>query len=99
MKYTVLAIFATNMSRMGSSPRGRSGMPRRGLDAQDNVYVLTRGAHPIMVFDREGNYQRSFGETFFSDRTHGLYMAHDSSLLVADDGIHTIQKFNTDGER
>jgi DNA-binding beta-propeller fold protein YncE len=69
------------------------------VDAQDNVYVLTRGEHPIMVFDRAGNYRRSFGEGLFSDRTHGLYIAHDSSLLIADDGIHTIQKFNTSGER
>jgi hypothetical protein len=46
--------------------------PGVAVDAQDNVYVLTRGAHPIMVFDRAGNYRRSFGEGFFSDRTHGL---------------------------
>ncbi len=71
--------------------------PGVAVDAQDNVYVLTRGDHPVMVFDREGNYQRSFGQEYFSDRTHGLYIAHDSSLLVADDGIHTIQKFATDG--
>jgi len=73
--------------------------PGVAVDAQDNVYVLTRGDHPIMVFDREGNYQRSFGQSYFSDRTHGLYIAHDNSLLVADDGIHTIQKFATDGSQ
>jgi hypothetical protein len=73
--------------------------PGVAVDAQDNVYVLTRGQHPIMVFDREGNYLRSFGQGYFSDRTHGLYIAHDSSLLVADDGIHTIQKFTTDGDQ
>lgn len=71
--------------------------PGVAVDAQDNVYVLTRGEQPIMVFDRAGNYLRSFGQGYFSNRTHGLYIAHDSSLLVADDGIHTIQKFNTDG--
>src|SRR6266852_5349074 len=73
--------------------------PGVAVDARDNVYVLTRGQHPIMVFDREGNYLRSFGQGYFSDRTHGLYIAHDSSLLVADDGIHTIQKFTTDGDQ
>ena len=73
--------------------------PGVAVDAQDNVYVLTRGEQPIMVFDREGNHLRSFGQGYFSNRTHGLYIAHDSSLLVADDGIHTIQKFNTDGDQ
>ena len=48
----------------------------------------------------EGNFIRSFGEGLFSaNRTHGLYMAHDDSLLVADDGIHTIQKFNAEGDK
>ena len=73
--------------------------PGVAVDSQDNVYVLTRGEHPIMVFDREGNYLRSFGEGDFSNRTHGLYIAHDDSLLCADDGIHTIQKFSPDGRK
>src|SRR5262249_16310143 len=61
--------------------------------------VLTRGSHPLMVFDREGTYRRSFGQGYFSDRTHGLYIAQDNSLLVADDGLHTIQQFTAEGER
>ena len=73
--------------------------PGVAVDSQDNVYVLTRGEHPIIVFDRDGNFLRSFGEGLFSDRTHGLYIAHDDSLLVADDGIHTIQKFSPQGEK
>ena len=74
--------------------------PGVAVDSQDNVYVLTRGEHPIIVFDRDGKFLRSFGEGFFSeDRTHGLYMAHDDSVLVADDGIHTVQKFNSKGEK
>ena len=51
--------------------------PGVAVDARDNVYVLTRGQHPIMVFDREGNYLRSFGQGYFSDRTHGFYIAHE----------------------
>jgi DNA-binding beta-propeller fold protein YncE len=74
--------------------------PGVAVDSQDNVYVLTRGEHPIIVFDKDGNYLRTFGEGHFSDnRTHGLYIAHDDSLLVADDGIHTIQKFSSTGEK
>ena len=73
--------------------------PGVAVDSQDNVYVLTRGEHPIMVFDREGNFIRSFGEGLFSNRTHGLYIAHDDSVLAADDGIHTIQKFSSEGNK
>ena len=30
-----------------------------GADANDNLYVFNRGEHPMMVFDREGNFLRS----------------------------------------
>ena len=71
--------------------------PGVAVDSQDNVYLLTRGEHPVVAFDREGNYLRSFGQGMFSHRTHGLYVAHDDTLLIADDGIHTIQRFAPEG--
>ena len=74
--------------------------PGVAVDSEDNVYVLTRGEHPIIVFDRDGSFLYSFGEGLFSDdRTHGLYIAHDDSILVADDALHTIQRFDTKGEK
>lgn len=74
--------------------------PGVAVDSQDNVFILTRGEEPIIVLDRDGNFVRSFGKGHFSDdRTHGLYIAHDDSLLCSDDGIHTIQKFSADGEK
>ena len=73
--------------------------PGVAVDSDDNVYFLTRGEHPFIVFDRDGNFLRTFGEGQFSVRTHGLYIAHDDSLLAADDGMHTIQKFSRDGEK
>ncbi len=74
--------------------------PGVAVDSQDNIFVLTRGVHPIIVFDREGKFQRSFGEGMFSEnRTHGLYVGYDDSVWVADDGLHTVQKFSSRGER
>jgi DNA-binding beta-propeller fold protein YncE len=75
--------------------------PGVAVDGADRVFILTRGEHPIMVFDRDGQFIRSFGEGQFSkNRTHGLYYSpSDDTLLAADDGIHTIQKFTPDGEK
>ena len=73
--------------------------PGVAVDSRDNVYVLTRGEHPIIVFDKDGKFIRSFGEGLFSNRTHGLYISRDDSVLAADDGIHTIQKFNSEGDK
>ena len=85
----------------GSLPDGWTyhECPGVAVDSQDNVYVLTRGEHPVIVFDKDGNFLRSFGEGQFSHRTHGMYVAWDDSVLVADDGIHTIQKFSPEGEK
>ena len=33
-----------------------------GVDTRDNVYVFNRGDHPMIVFDRNGNFLRSWGE-------------------------------------
>jgi hypothetical protein len=44
------------------------------VDVQDRVYIFTRGEHPVMVFDREGNFLTSWGEGIFK-RPHGLTLA------------------------
>ena len=35
---------------------------RGRCDSQDRVYCFNRGEHPMMVFDRDGNFLRSWGE-------------------------------------
>ena len=30
-------------------------------DAEDNVYVFSRGDHPMVVFDKDGNFIKSWG--------------------------------------
>src|SRR5207237_10634467 len=55
------------------------------VDSKDNVYVFNRGEHPLIVFDRDGNVLRSFGEDIFSKRTHGLHIGPDDSVYCVDD--------------
>jgi DNA-binding beta-propeller fold protein YncE len=73
--------------------------PGVAVDSQDRVYALTRNRdHPVLVFDRDGKFLRSFGKGIFSDRTHGVLVGPDDSIYCADDGTHTITKFTTEGE-
>ena len=67
------------------------------VDAQDHVYVFNRGAHPMMVFDRDGDFLRSWGEGIFP-RAHGLTMAPDETMFCTDDGDHTVRKCTLDGK-
>ena len=67
------------------------------VDAHDQVYVFNRGDHPMIVFDREGNFLRSWGEGVFA-RAHGVHFGPDGMLYCTDDGDHTVRKCTTDGK-
>jgi len=68
-----------------------------GVDAHDNVYAFSRGAHPMIVFDRNGNFLRSWGEGLFH-RPHGVHMAPDGTVFLTDDGDHTVCKCTLEGK-
>lgn len=68
-----------------------------GTDRQDNVYVFNRGEHPMIVFDSDGNFLKSWGEGVFP-RAHGLHMAPDDTVWLTDDGDHTVRQCTLDGK-
>ena len=67
-----------------------------GVDSEDQVYVFNRGEHPMIVFDRDGNFLRSWGEDLFH-RAHGLHIGPDGMLYCTDDGDHTVRKMTPEG--
>ena len=67
-----------------------------GTDRQDNVYVFNRGLHPMLVFNRDGRFLRSWGEGVFT-RAHGLHMAPDDTIWLTDDADHTVRQCALDG--
>ena len=76
-KYMVLE----NWERM---PDGYSWRETAGVatDEKDNVYVFNRGEHPMMVFDRSGNFLKSWGEGIFT-RAHGVSRGPDNTLYLS----------------
>jgi sugar lactone lactonase YvrE len=67
------------------------------FDSNGRLYVLTRGAQPIMEFDAEGRYIRGFGEGMFT-RSHGLRVDSEGNVWATDVGAHTVMKFNPQGQ-
>jgi len=65
-------------------------------DSQDRVFVFNRGDHPVMVFDRDGTFLRSWGEGVFA-RAHGITIGPDDAIYCTDDLDHTVRKFAPDG--
>ena len=53
-------------------------------DSEDNVYVFNRGAYPLIIFDKEGNYLSHWGEGEF-DRPHGIRIDQNDDLFLIDD--------------
>ncbi len=66
-------------------------------DKKNNVYVFNRGDHPMMVFDSDGNFIKSWGEGVFT-RAHGVTLGPDDTLYCTDDGDHTVRQCTLDGE-
>lgn len=67
------------------------------VDSSDNVYVFNRGEHPVIVFDSDGNFLRSWGEGMFT-LPHGVAVGPDDSVYCVDTGDHTVRKFTPEGE-
>jgi DNA-binding beta-propeller fold protein YncE len=68
------------------------------VDGKDNVYVFTRGRDPVIVFDREGRYLRSWGHDAGFTNPHGAYIGPDDLLYLTDDLGHSIRKCTTHGK-
>jgi len=71
--------------------------PGVATDSEDRVYVFTRSEHPVIVFDRDGNVEGTWGEGVFT-RPHGLTITPDGFIYGTDDLDHTVRKFTLQGK-
>ncbi|MBM3924571.1 MAG: hypothetical protein FJ320_01070 [SAR202 cluster bacterium] len=68
-----------------------------GVDSKGNVYAFNRGDHPMIVFDRQGNFVKSWGEDIFK-RAHGVTMGVDDTIWCTDDMDHAVRQCTFDGK-
>jgi len=68
------------------------------VDGEDRVYLICRGDHPVIVYDRRGNFLRTWGAGDFTYRTHGIYVAPNGTIFCTDDGNHTVRQFTPEGK-
>lgn len=67
------------------------------IDSKDNVFVFDRGPHPVIVFDKDGNFLRSWGDGQFV-RPHAITIAPDDTVWLTDDANHIVQHCTADGK-
>ena len=68
------------------------------VDSKDNVYVFNRGAHPVIVFDRDGKFLRSWGEDIGFVNAHGAAIGPDDMLYLTDDFGQAVRKCTPEGK-
>ncbi len=88
-----------NWSFGSANPTDRP--PRTALKgavaANGDIYVLSRSAHPVMVFNPDGNFITAWGEGLYSDFVHSIAIAPDQSVYVIDSGLHALFHHAPDG--
>ncbi|MDE0464536.1 MAG: hypothetical protein OXH93_19110, partial [Caldilineaceae bacterium] len=62
-------------------------------DSQDRVFVYSRSEHPLVVFDRDGNFLASWGEDVIED-AHGIFIDDEDNVWCTERETHCIFKFN-----
>jgi sugar lactone lactonase YvrE len=67
-------------------------------DSEDRVFVYSRSANPLMIFDKRGNYIASWGEGILSPETaHGIYIDGDDNVYCTALN-HCVRKFSSTGK-
>ena len=72
-------------------------IPAVACDSQDRVYVYSRSEHPLVIFDRDGNFIEEWGADILKD-AHGIYIDAEDNVYCTERETHCIHKFNSKGE-
>jgi len=66
------------------------------VNSKGNVFVLHRGASPLIEFDADGNFVRAWGDGLF-ERPHGLRIDAEDNIWTTDVAGHVVYKFDPAG--
>lgn len=67
------------------------------VDDEGNLFLYHRGKQPILRFDPQGKFVRSWGDPLIGS-AHGMRIDPQGNLWVTDIGRHTVHKFTRQGD-
>ena len=74
------------------------------IDSMGRIYAFTRGTHPIIVFDKAGNFITSWGYGAFGEspnlvsQSHGIFIGPDDEVYLTDSWQHIVRRYTRLGE-
>ena len=67
------------------------------VSRKGEIYLLHRGKHPVLCFDTDGKFLRSWGDDLIKT-AHGLRVDRDDNVWATDIGSHRVFKFDPTGK-
>jgi streptogramin lyase len=73
------------------------------FDSKGHLWIISRpgngfNTQPVVEFDENGKYIRSFGEGLFGNRPHGIHLDSDGNIWISDGSSHTVVKLSPQGQ-
>ncbi len=74
------------------------------VDSQGRIYAFTRGKHPVIVFDKAGNFITSWGYGEFGPTSplvsepHGIFIGPGDKVYLVDALQHIVRRYTRLGE-
>ena len=68
------------------------------VNSADEVYVFSRGDHPLTIWNPDGSFVSSWGEGTFSSSPHGIYIAPNDNVWLVDTQFHIATEHEPGGK-
>jgi DNA-binding beta-propeller fold protein YncE len=79
---------------------GFGGPSDAAVNSGDEIYVFSRGVHPVTIWDTDGNLISSWGEgDFDKGGAHGIFISPEDHVWLADMYEHVVTEHTPGGER
>jgi outer membrane protein assembly factor BamB len=72
-------------------------VPGIAVDAKDQVYVFTRAAKAVQVYDANGKFLRAFSDSALTN-AHHLKIDPEGNIWTTDVADHTVRKWSPEGK-
>ncbi|HMN28496.1 MAG TPA: peptidyl-alpha-hydroxyglycine alpha-amidating lyase family protein [Caldilineaceae bacterium] len=72
-------------------------IPAVATDSKENVFVYSRSEHPLVIFDRAGNFLDSWGDGVLQD-AHGIFIDAEDNVFCTERNTHCVHKFDKNGK-